>query len=149
MNYSSLSNYFSTLSKWSCLFYSRYHNTTNKRVFLSFAFMCCIPWCQKLLIWYIVDITHCRTFSDSRVKIGQETHSQDNIIRNHFKLTPFFTDSKILLWTQHYMLTHCGRTFRFIESYFIANDMLTPLVARQLFQTIQKTKKYQLELFFF
>lgn len=26
--------------------------------------------------------------------------------------------------------------------------MLTPLVARQLFQTIQKTKKYQLELFF-
>lgn len=84
-----------------------------------------------------------------QLKLVGITHFQDNIIGNHFKLTPFFTDNKLLLWTQHYMLTDCGRKCRFIETYFIAKDMFTPLVARQRFQTIQKTKKYQLELFFF
>lgn len=84
-----------------------------------------------------------------QLKLVGITHFQDNIIGNHFKLTPFFTDNKLLLWTQHYMLTDCGRKCRFIETYFIAKDMFTPLVARQRFQTIQKAKKYQLELFFF
>lgn len=35
-----------------------------------------------------------------------------------------------------------------METYFIANEMLIPLFAPQPFQTIEKTKNYQLELFF-
>lgn len=89
------------------------------------------------------------TTLDPRVNIGQDNPLFTQQHSYPFLIDPFFNVCKLLVWTQHNKLTLCGCNCRFIETYFIAKDMLTPLSARQFFQTIQNTKKYQLDLIHF